>query len=259
MTPEFPLCQSGIVFPLNSRISPEIGTALLAEVFAARGEDPAILRDGGEVLFHAKSVTLRLHLAGDRARLRLTRPAESEPMTEARAQALLAALTATLIRAFSGETVLWLRKDMVLPADRFVAAVDPVRPRRVQAGVEARRGRPTVREAASAEAWEADFVAEQQIALAALMREIKYDTTEVAALHDTSLPVRMTVGIVTVFVGLFSLPIAASLLVWNTLRGGDLRVSTTMLTVMALGTLLGQAVSPELAHAMVTAPAALGL
>lgn len=259
MTTEFPLCQSGIVFPLMSRVSPEIATALLAEVFAQRGEDAAITRDGDEILFHGPAVTLRFHLVDDRARLRLTRPAAADGLTEAAAQSLLAGLTAALVRGFAAETVLWLRKDVVLPAARFVAAVDPVRPRRVRAATTARRIRPLRRDAARAEAWSGDFETDQQIALAQLMREAAAAEQNLTVVERPSLAVRLTAAMVTLFVGLFSLPLAAGLLVWNTLRGGDLRASTTMLTAMALIALMSQHVGPDLAYAMVMAPVTLGL
>ncbi len=259
MKTEFPLCQSGIVFPLMSRVSVDLATALLAEVFARRGDAVDITRDGAEILFQTPAVTLRMNLTEDRARLRLTRPAEAAQLTEASAQALLAALTAALVRGFAAETVLWLRKDAVLPAARFLAAVDPVRPRRVQVPTAQHRARAARHGSARSDAWAADFEADQQTALAHLMREAEAEERAEVALAHPTLAVRLTAAVVTLFVALFSLPLAASLLVWNTLRGSDLRVSTTMLTALAFVTLIGQVVVPEIAEAMVMAPVTRGL
>ena len=259
MTTAFPMCQSGIVFPLLSRVNPDLATALLAEVFVRRGYQATIRRDGDEILFQAAEVTLHLHLVEDRARLRLTRPPEAAGLTEAKAQALLAALTATLVRGFAAETVLWLRKDVVLPAARFVMAVDPVRPRRVQAVPETRSTRPVRGGSAQSAAWADGFEADQQIALAQLMRETADEEMAAERLTRPNVPVRLTTAMVTLFVALFSLPIGAALLVWNTFRGGDLRTSTTMLTAVALLALMGQTFAPELDYAMVMSPALIGL
>lgn len=254
MKTEVHLCQSGIVFPLMSRVSPELATALLAEIFARRGEDMQITRQttaqGPEIVFQGVMVTLRLHLAEDRARLRLTRPGSGVALNEAAAQALLAALTATLVRGFAGETVLWLRKDVVLPAARFLAAVDPVRPRRVQTAQPEKVARPARVGSVRSEAWVADIQADQQMALARLMREAEDEDVHVIAMQQPSIAVRLMAAVVTLFVALFSLPLAAALLVWNTLRGGDLRASTTVLTALSVFTLMMQIAVPDLAQAM---------
>jgi len=259
MTIEFPLCQSGIVFPFKSHPAAEVAVALLCDVFARRGMAPTMAVDGDDILFQTSEVTLRLHLVEDRARLRLTRVGAEAGLSEAAAQALLAALTAALVRGFAAETVLWLRKDAVLPAARFVAAVDPVRPRRVQGAAQARRARPLRHGAAMSEAWADGFEADQQVALAQMLREAADADLDALRPPRPSVAVRLTAAMVTLFVGLFSLPMAAALLVWNTLRGGDLRASTSLLTAMALLTLLAQTAAPDLAYAMVMTPVALGL
>jgi hypothetical protein len=215
--------------------------------------------DGDDILFQTSEVTLRLYLVEDRARLRLTRVGAEAGLSEAAAQALLAALTAALVRGFAAETVLWLRKDAVLPAARFVAAVDPVRPRRVQGAATPRRIRPLRNGAAQSDAWADGFEADQQVALAQLLREAADAETDACRSACPSVAVRLTAATVTLFFGLFSLPLAVSLLVWNTLRGGDLRASTTMLTAMAVLTLLAQSAAPDLAYAMVMTPVDLGL
>lgn len=248
MSAAFPLCQSGVVFPAAMSSYKEAAVVAMKDVLATRGEDVMISREGDDFLFDIEGLRFQLTVWGERARLVVSRPEEATPRTEAEAQAYLAALTVVLVRLLKAETVLWLRKDVVLTAAKFLEAADPVRPRRVKA--RAKSARP-----ARALAWEGQFEAPQDAALTQILRASEGLEESVEAI---SLPIRIAAILLTVFVALFSLPMAVSLFIWNLLKGADLRASAAMLTMAALMVVLGGANTADLAFAAVMTPAQFG-
>lgn len=142
MTANFETCQAGLVllFPTPFSITAKATAAAILQDGCARRGIPAVAAPvvaTGSVTVHTAALDVTLdHRAGPghAARLVLTvsRLATAEPIDDAVMHGHLAALTGKLLHQFPCSCVQWLSDEMELPADRFLASTDPVRPRRVK-------------------------------------------------------------------------------------------------------------------------------
>ncbi len=169
---------------------------------------------------------------------------EKGPLGPQEVKCALASVLATLARDMGADQVQWLAKDMIIPADSFIAAAQgddafsgpgpagdfprtarrqpptPVVPRRVRdlyrPGGHA-RPRP----------YQGAFAAGLSKRLkAARMAEEAANTSRA---DHSSLPLRLATWAMTLMLGVFSAPLAWVLFAFNLNRGGDFRVTANVL------------------------------
>ncbi|MEZ5716361.1 MAG: hypothetical protein R3D85_15105 [Paracoccaceae bacterium] len=173
-------------------------------------------------------------------------------------KAVLATALAHLARGLGAEAVNWLSRDVLIPADRFAEAALPVLPRRVQSREPGERPVPARLQPGEVTLPELGSfpIAPRRVASQAprserprsrgagrelglnfslKLRALRQKEEEIAeAIHsDVSLPLRVSAMIMTVLVGIFSVPLAWVLFAFNLNKGGDFRVTANVLAATA--------------------------
>lgn len=142
MTAHFDTCQAGLVlvFALPFSITAKATAAAVLQDACARRNIPVVaapVTGASSVTLHTAAFDIVLDHRpgpGQAARLVLTisRLPNAEPIADDVMHGHLAALCGKLMHQFPCSTLQWLSDSMELPADRFLAETDPVKPRRVK-------------------------------------------------------------------------------------------------------------------------------
>lgn len=231
----------------------------------------AVARRASDLSVAEGTLTLTVTIVKLPTDLPSLREAERSTVT---AHSALALATLELAQALDPDYVQWLQPDMMLQTSSFLSVLEKVTPRRVSsaerdARAAERRRRPSpvlplaqtaatpvarlfpdiedtcsriesqTRVALQGDPATAEDVASQRYLRAVFRRE---DEIEPEALHEAAEPVsdepstvsRLATWAVSVLVSLISLPIGLALMVYNLLRGEDLRLALTALALTGL-------------------------
>ncbi|MGH1451774.1 MAG: hypothetical protein ACRBBV_01270 [Paracoccaceae bacterium] len=142
MTATQTICQAGLVLAFSHPFSitaKATAAAVLQDACARRGipVTAAPVIGSNAVTIHTTALDIALDYRagpGHSARLVLSISplGWAEQVQDDVMQAHLAALCGKLLHQFPCSVVQWLSEEMELPADRFLAMTDPVKPRRVK-------------------------------------------------------------------------------------------------------------------------------
>ena len=175
-----------------------------------------------------------------------------------RAKAVLAVALALLARTLQASAVIWLNKDIQIPTDRFIEAALPIRPRRVKTSEPGERPQHTRLEPGEVTLPDIGSLPvaprrvpkvttrtprpsayrpkrNSRIEYSLRLRDLLRAPEQIAeiAQNSESTPLRVAAWIMTVLIGIFSIPLAWVLFAFNLTTGGDFRITTNVLAATA--------------------------